>query len=318
MMTPEVPPLNTRTRLKIIERASYLGIAGNLILAVLKISLGLLSGSLAVVGDGIDSLSDVVTSLVTLYAARAAAAPPDREHPWGHARLETIAGKTLSFIIVTAGGQLMIFTLTRLLRGPSPPLPAPPALYVAGLSIMGKAIMAAGKFRAARITESPMMRADAVNMRSDILLSLAVLIGILGTRIFALPVIDLIAGFGVSLWIIITGIRLFLGTNSELMDAVDNPGVYREVFAAVNAVHGVSKPHRVRIRRLNAFYVIDLDVEVDGEISVREAHELACRLEKEIRGRIPKVFDIMVHVEPAGAARHQEGYGLIPEDMDTL
>ena len=317
-MITEGPPLTTQSRLIIIERASWLGIAGNLLLAALKVPVGLISGSLAVAGDGIDSLSDVVTSIVTLYAARAAAVPPDREHPWGHARLETIAGKTLSFIIVTAGGQLMIITITRLFGGLPSPLPTPLALYAALLSIVGKALMAALKFRAARITESPMMQADAVNMRSDILLSLTVLIGILGTRIFALPLIDLIAGFGVSLWIIIIGIRLFLRTNSELMDSVENPAVYREVFAAVDTVPGVSNPHRVRIRRLNAFYVIDLDVEVDGTISVHQAHELACRLEKEIRGRIPKVFDIMVHVEPAGAARHQEGYGLIPADMDAL
>jgi cation diffusion facilitator family transporter len=319
-MSAEIEPdqLTPQQRLSLLKRASWAGIVGNLILSAMKIFAGLFSGSLAVVGDGIDSLSDVVTSMVTLYAAKAGAAPPDPEHPWGHGRVETIATKTLSLIIIMAGLQLLAMTLRKLTGSISPELPGRLALIASGISIVGKTALAAYKSRAARKTGSRMMQADAINMRNDILLSFAVLGGVLFTRILNLPLIDVLAGLLVSIWIIISGVKVFLTTNTELMDSVEDRDVYRHVFDAVDAVNGVSNPHRVRIRGLNSLYVIDLDVEVDGSLTVSEAHTLACCLELEIRTRIKKVFDIMVHVEPAGVADHGEGYGLVPGDIGAI
>lgn len=304
------------SRLRLLKKASWAGIIGNTLLSSLKIVAGGLSGSLAVVGDGIDSLSDVVTSIVTLYAAKTAAIPPDPEHPWGHRRAETIATKTLSLIIIMAGLQLLIMTVKKLTGTISTELPGRLAIIATGISVIGKVGLATYKFHAGRICESDMMKADAINMRNDIILSLVVLVGVLTTRILGIPIIDILAGFGVSLWIIVVGIQIFLHSNTELMDSIDDPELYHHVFEAVETVKGVTNPHRVRIRSLNALYVIDLDVEVNENLSVAEAHKLACKVESEIRLRIKKVFDIMVHVEPAGVADHEEGYGLVPEDLD--
>lgn len=319
MKKDEGPEQQTaQERLRVLKRASWAGIAGNLILSAIKIVAGLLSGSLAVVGDGIDSLSDVVTSMVTLYAAKAGAAPPDPEHPWGHGRVETIATKTLSLIIVMAGLQLLTMTLRKLTGGVSEELPGRIALIASGISILGKSGLAVYKFYAGRVTESRMMQADAMNMRNDILLSFAVLGGVFFTRVLNLPLIDVLAGLCVSIWIIISGVKVFLHASIELMDSVDDKEVYRHVFDAVDSVKGISNPHRVRIRGLDSQYVIDLDVEVDGTLTVSEAHNLACSLELEIRSRIKKVYDIMVHVEPAGVADHGEGYGLVPGDLSEI
>lgn len=302
-------------RLHLLKTASWIGICGNFILAGMKIIAGMLSGSFALIGDGIDSLSDVITSIVILYAATVGAAPPDPEHPWGHGRLEIIATKTLSLLMIVAGLQILILTIRRLMDADMTGIPGRIGLYAIGVSIVGKACLAVYKFRVSKITESQMIATYAQNMLNDILLSVLVLAGILFTRVFHLPVIDLLTGFGVCVWIVTSGIRIFLRTNSELMDSMDNPQVYREVFAAVEVIEGVFNPHRVRIRGINAFYVIDLDVEVDGNLSVNQAHELACELEAEIRKRVKKVFDIMVHIEPIGGGHHQEGYGLIPSDI---
>jgi len=314
--TAETDSISPEKRLELLKRASWAGIVGNLFLSALKISAGLVSSSLAVIGDGIDSLSDVVTSMVTLYAAKAGAAPPDPEHPWGHGRVETIATKTLSLIIIMAGLQLFTMTIRKLTGAEITEIPGQFALIASGVSIIGKTLLAVYKFHAGRVTGSRMMQADAINMRNDILLSFAVLTGVFFTRILHLPILDVTAGFAVSLWIILSGVKVFLNTNTELMDSIDDKSVYRHVFEAAAMVEGVSNPHRVRIRGLNSFYVIDMDVEVDGDMSVVEAHALACRLEVEIRRRIQKVYDIMVHVEPAGVADHMEGYGLVPGDID--
>ncbi len=307
---------NEEARLKLLKKASWAGIVGNALLSSLKIVAGWISGSLAVVGDGIDSLSDVVTSIVTLYAAKTAAMPPDPEHPWGHRRAEAIATKTLSLVIIMAGLQLLILTVKKLTGSVTTELPGSLALIATGISVLGKLGLAGYKFHAGRVCESEMMKADAINMRNDIILSLVVLIGVFTTRILKIPIIDILAGFGVSVWIIVVGIQVFLHSNTELMDSIDDPDLYRHVFEAVDAVEGVFNPHRVRIRSLNALYVIDLDVEVNGKLSVSEAHRLACKVESEIRRRVKKVFDIMVHIEPAGVADHEEGYGLVPEDLN--
>ena len=310
------PTPETLERLRILKRASWAGIVGNLLLSALKIVAGTLSGSLAVVGDGMDSLSDVVTSMVTLYAAKASADPPDPEHPWGHGRVETIATKTLSLVIIMAGLQLLIMTVKKITGAADPVVPGRIALLASGVSIAGKTALAAFKRQAGKKADSRMMLTDALNMRNDIILSCTVLAGVFVTRVLNLPIIDLIAGFLVSLWIIWSGVEVFLNTSTELMDSVEDKGVYHEVFAAVEAVDGVSNPHRVRIRKLNSLFVIDLDVEVDGALSVDAAHDMACVLEEEIRRRVADVYDIMVHVEPAGEGVHAEGYGLVPGDLD--
>ncbi len=312
---PEIEPISPEKRLTVLKKASWAGIIGNLLLSALKITAGLISSSLAVVGDGIDSLSDVVTSMVTLYAAKAGAAPPDPEHPWGHGRVETIATKTLSLIIIMAGLQLLTMTAKKITGADITDIPGKFALLASGISIIGKSALAAYKFHAGRITESQMMHADAINMRNDILLSFVVLTGVFFTRILNLPILDIAAGFAVSIWIIISGIKVFLNTNTELMDSIDDKNVYCDVFQAAEMIQGISNPHRVRIRGLNSLYVIDMDVEVDGNLSVSEAHSLACSLEVEIRNRIKKVYDIMVHIEPAGVPDHLEGYGLVPDDI---
>ena len=303
------------SRLSILKKASWAGIIGNTLLALLKIISGLVSGSIAVTGDGIDSLSDVATSTVTLYAAKAAAEPPDPEHPWGHGRIETIATKTLSLIIIMAGLQLLSMTVKKIMGVMPVEIPGKIAITASIISIIGKTALAFYKHHAGKVTESSMMKADALNMRNDILLSVTVLSSVLFTRILNLPVIDVITGLAISIWIIISGIKIFLTTNSELMDSVEDKKVYRDVFEAVDAVEGLSNPHRVRIRGLNAYYAIDLDVEVDGNMKVCDAHNLACILEEEIKKRVKKVYDIMVHIEPAGKGNHPEGYGLVREDI---
>lgn len=304
-----------QTRLRILKKASWAGIIGNTTLSAVKIIAGWLSGSLAVVGDGLDSLTDVVTSMVTLYAAKTGAAPPDAEHPWGHGRAETIATKTLSLIIIMAGIQLFLMSFRKITGDADRVAPGQLALLVSGISILGKAGLAMYKHRAGKMAESPMMSVDAMHTRNDIFLSFSVLAGVFFTRILQLPVLDLIFGMLISVWIIVSGVKVFLHANTELMDSVEDKNLYLRVFESVEAVNGMEKPHRVRIRRLNSLYVIDLDVEVDGSLSVQEAHRLACMLESEIRLRIKNVFDIMVHVEPAGGGFHKEAYGLVPEDI---
>jgi cation diffusion facilitator family transporter len=154
-----------------------------------------------------------------------------------------------------------------------------------------------------------MIRANAKNMVSDVLLSASVLIGVLASNIFGSGAADTVVAVLIGGWIIKTAVGIFLEASLELMDGGEGPESYQAIFDAVEAVDGASNPHRARMRRIAGFWDIDLDIEVDPELSVSEAHLIATRVEEEIKGRLENVFDIMVHVEPRDDCS-DEGYGL--------
>lgn len=301
-------------REKRIITTSWIGITGNLILSLLKIIVGIIAGSMAVVGDGIDSASDVVISFMTLFTARIISKPPDKKFPYGYARADTIATLALSFLIFFAGAQLIITTISQLVRGDIAEIPSNWAIAVTAFSILGKFILSLIHIRVGKKIESKMLVANGRHMQNDILLSLGVLLGLFFILILELPVLDKIVALLVGLWIMKVGLRIFLRTNTELMDGIKDPGIYEKIFKAVSKVEGVSNPHKVRVRQISNKYIIDVDIEVDGKTSVREAHSMGVEVEEQIRNEIKNVYDVLVHVEPLGNIE-EEVYGVSEEKI---
>ncbi|HKK65059.1 MAG TPA: cation diffusion facilitator family transporter [Clostridia bacterium] len=298
------------SRSKIIARASWIGIIGNGIMAAFKISVGLWGNSLVLIGAGIDTVSDVVTSLVTLLTGRIIDRPPDEDHPYGHGRAETIATKLLSFIIFFAGAQLVLSTVQQLFSGQPRTVPSPLTMFVALGAIVGKIILALVKGRAGKKAQSSMLIADAKNMKMDVLISGAALLGIFFTIRLHMPIVDTLLGLAVGLWIMWVAYGIFMQTNVELMDGLEDRDVYREVCRAALAVEGVENPHKMRIRQMNTRYVIDMDIEVDGRLSVAEGHRIAMDVQHRIHSDVKNVYDVHVHVEPVGNEEQRERFGL--------
>jgi len=297
-------------RARKIERIAWVAVFGNLALALMKILGGLIGESLAVLGDGLDSTTDIAASAITIFAARVIAKPPDRIHPYGHFRAETIASKTLSFIIFFMGAQLALSTVRRLTGGLAEEVPQALALYAAAASIVGKLGLAILLSRVGRRLSSSMLIANGKNMKSDILVSAGVLAGVLFTRLLHLPILDPIVALAISAWIMRTAFVIFLESNEELMDGLDDPTIYPIVFEAVSEVSEAANPHRARVRRLANMYLIDLDIEVDGSLTVADAHDVAVRVEERIKQKLDNVYDIMVHVEPLGNVEREERFGI--------
>ncbi len=298
-----------------IIRASWIAIIGNALLSMLKIIVGILSGSLAVIADGIDSASDILTSLITLFTARIMRKPPDIKYPYGYQKADTIATKALAFVILFAGAQLAINTVRNFLEGQERAMPGLAAIYVTIVSIAGKFLLARQQFRTGKKTGSEMLKANALNMQNDVLISLSVLVGLAFVFLLKMPVLDSITALLVSIWILKVGFEIFMQTNRDLMDANTEPEIYKRVFAAVDRVREAGNPHRVRIRKIGNYLMITLDIEVDGDLSALEAHRICIRVEKSIRTEIPNVFDIMIHVEPAGFRHDEEVYGINRRDL---
>jgi len=288
---------------------------GNAELAVIKVTAGFISGSLAVVADGIDSLSDIFTSLITLVASRILSKPPDIRFPYGYGKADTIATKGLSFIILFAGAQLGITTVRKLIQGTATELPTKLAIVVTIISIIGKLLLAWHQKKIGRKTSSSMLIANGRNMQNDVLISATVLTGLFFTYVLKMPVIDPIAALLVSIWIIKVGFEIFMQSNTDLMDGIDDCSIYDEIFSAIGHVEGAHNPHRVRARKIGDKIMVNVDIEVDGNITLQQAHDIAHKIEASIKSRIDNIFDVAVHMEPLGDKTAEKKFGVSKESL---
>ena len=295
---------------KLLIKTSWISTIGNAILSVSKIIVGLWSGSLAVLGDGIDSATDVVISVVMIFTARIMNRPPSQKYVYGYEKAEGIATKILSLVIFYAGVQMFISSVEKTFSSAPRELPATIAIYVTVFSILGKLSLAFYQYRQGRKINSSMLMANAKNMRNDVIISVSVLLGLVFTFILKLPILDAIAGLVVSLFIIRSSVGIFMDSNVELMDGVKDVSVYRKIFDAVEKVPGATNPHRVRSRLIGNLYMIDLDVEADGSSTLNEAHSIADAVEQSIKDSIENVYDIVVHIEPSGKHHPTEKFGM--------
>jgi len=301
-------------RTSIIRKASWIAFGGNLILAFSKIFIGILSTSLAVLSDGIDSATDVLIAAMTLIAAKITSKPGDQEHPYGHGRIETVTTAIISFILFFAGSQILIKAIGGIISGDSEELPSTMAIWVTIASIIGKLALSWSQFHFGKKSGSSMLIANAKNMRGDVVTSVAVLVGLSLTYLTGLAVMDEILGALVALWILKNAVEIFMEANTELMDGTNNREPYREIFAAIAKVPLVDNPHRVRLRRIGSMLIIDLDIEVDPAMTVYESHKIALRVEKAIKEALPDVYDVIVHIEPLGNVE-DEKFGLTARDI---
>jgi cation diffusion facilitator family transporter len=298
-----------KPREKILIRTSWIGVIGNAVLSSLKIVAGILSGSMAVLSDGIDSATDVTISLVTLFTARIVSRPPDSRYAYGYEKADHVATKVLSFIIFFAGLQMLISTGKSIFDPATKAMPSSIAIYVTVISIIGKFLLAFYQTKQGKAVNSPMLIANGQNMRNDVLISTGVLAGLFFTFMLRLPILDTITGLLISLYIIKSSIDIFIDANLILMDGVKDPAVYNKIFDAVDAVPGACNPHRVRLRQIGNLYMIELDIEADGTLTLSEAHRIAQAVEQSIKKAVD-VYDIVLHVEPKGEAHIKEGFGL--------
>jgi cation diffusion facilitator family transporter len=305
-------------RQKTLILASWISIFGNAFLALMKISLGIVAGSLAVVADGIDSSSDIATSAITLFTARLLSRPPNIRYPYGYEKADTLATKALSFVIFFAGAQLAISTIGKFFNPQVVETPDMLAIYVTLVSIAGKTGLSLYLHRAGKSVSSSMLLANAKNMQNDILISVTVLVGLIFTFILKMPILDSVTALFVSVWIMKVGLQIFFQSNTELMDGMKDPILYCELFKAVRQVDGAKNPHRVRVRKIGNMNMISMDVEVDPQITVTEAHEIARKVENIIKESLPNVYDIVVHIEPFGNEEENEKFGLREGDIEDF
>jgi len=309
---------DTVDRIEESKKGAWIGIIGNSGLALMKVITGLMTGSMAILADGIDTSTDIFTSVVILISAHLSAKPPDRTHPYGHERAETLASKIISFVIFYAGLSLLEESITRLFKGTSELSLNLLAFLVVATSVAVKYYLYMYKYKLGKKLKNLAMISDAKNMRNDVLISSNVMLGLIIARFTGLWFLDSILAILISLFIIKTAFEIFMEASYELMDGLpkEKLGIYEDIFSAVSKVEGVYNPHRLRVRKVGPKLFVEMDVEVDGNMCVNKAHELTLKIKKALMEKRGDIADVTIHVEPLGNIE-EEGFGISLKGEDT-
>ena len=306
---------------KTIRRASIVALIGNTFIFLIKLITAYFTSSLAILGDAIDTGSDIGIAIMTLVVSFIIRLPSSKKYPYGRQRAETIATLILSLTIVMMGFQLLVTSIKKLflqnqmLNYDFQFI----SILVLITSIVFKFLLALNQFILAKKANSAMILANAKNMTNDILLSSSVLIGISFSYYFHLAYIDVIVALVISIFILHSGFSLFWELNIELMDGNTNSFLYKKLFDTVAQMKNVYNPHRARIRKMANLFDINLDIELTPETTVLEAHKIAEELTLKIKENIENVYDVVIHIEPFGIRNEdEEGFGLCPQDINDI
>jgi cation diffusion facilitator family transporter len=268
-------------------------------LAAIKITAGLMGHSHAVVADGLESAGDVFASGIVLLGLTLAAKPADWNHPYGHGRIETVTGLFVGFTLVVGG--LAISTNALRTIGAAAQPPASFVVWPLIGSAVAKSLLSGVKFHFGRKIRSAALLADAWNDSVDILSALAALAAVSFTIVapHRFMSADHWGGFAVGLIVIFTGLRVTRDTTLQLMDTMPDQESMAKVRNAALAVPGVRGVEKCYARKTGLQYHVDLHLEVNPEITVRQSHEIATHVRIVIKETLPWVADVLVHVEPA-------------------
>lgn len=288
---------NNQHRYRETVRVTLIGSVIDLLLGVLKIVFGFSAQSQALIADGLHSLSDLVTDAFVIYAAKHAHREADEEHPYGHARIETLATVGLGIALIGVAIGLTIDAVQRLFHPDLLWKPGVAAIYIATLSIVLKEAIYHYSMGIARKYRSDMLKANAWHSRTDAISSAIVVVGVAGA-IAGLEYLDAIAAIGVAMMIAKIGWDLGWQSLRELIDT----GLEAERVALIEktilGVHGVDALHLLRSRRLGGEAYIDVHIQVPPRLSVSEGHQISETVRQKLISEIDEVSDVTVHIDP--------------------
>lgn len=290
-------------RIKEINRVTLIGGAVNVLLVVFKFMAGIMGHSAAMIADAVHSLSDFITDIVVLVFVSISGKPQDKNHEYGHGKFETLAMTTVGLVLLLAGIGIICSGVVKIddfLDGGVLEAPGMLALWAAVVSVLLKEAVYRYSMYKARKLQSQALEANAWHHRSDALSSMGTLIGI-GGAIFLgdkWVILDPIASVIVGAFIVKVAVDLLKDGIGDLTDKALPESVEQEILQIVSEVENVGNPHNLKTRRIGNHYAIELHIKMDGNITLKEAHDKATEIENLLRSKYGKETHVGVHVEP--------------------
>jgi cation diffusion facilitator family transporter len=281
---------------KQMKSITYLSIAVNIALSVIKIAIGFLAASLAMIADGIHSLSDLATDVAVLLGLRLGSKQPDEGHPYGHGRAETFSAGLIALVLIFVGGVMMYYA-TKAIARDEVTEPRLAVLIAAILSIVSKEWLYRRTQKVAIQSHSAALYANAWHHRSDALSSIAVVIGFISLEL-GFGHGDQVAAIAVGLMIIWVGVRIIGDSLRELTEGAVDADTIEQIKNIISTNTSIRQWHRLRTRTVGREVFLDLHILVDPDLSIAAAHQIAESLEGALHKQITRPVNITVHIEP--------------------
>ncbi len=279
-----------------IKAVTYLSVAANVVLSGVKVLFGLLSGSIALIADGLHSLSDIATDIAVLIGVYVGAKKPDEKHPYGHGWAETFSAGFVALVMVGVGGSMIYYPATKIAQGEITD-PRIAVIIVAIISVIAKELIYRRTKKVAVETHSSSLYANAWHHRSDAGSSVAVIAGAVSLR-FGFVNGDHLAAMAVGLMIVMTGVGVLVECLREITESAVDPKTIEQIRGIIKSNQAIREWHKLRTRTIVREVFLDVHILVDPELNVSAAHEIAENLEVAIDSAISRPVNVTVHVEP--------------------
>lgn len=280
------------------KSVTIIGAVMNGVLILLKFFSGIFGHSQALIADAVHSVSDLFTDAVVLFGIKLGRREPDESHPFGHARIETLASAFVGFALIVTAVLLGVDAAQNIYNKTE--------YHPKGLALIGAAISIAVKeglyhytVYTGRRIKSDLVIANAWHHRSDALSSVAVLLGVAGTLLKpSWHVLDSYAALLVSFFIVKVGLDIFKNTLREFVDTAPHPDVLKTINTCIRNVEGVIDTHDIKVRTSGGLYQMETHIVVDGALTVVEGHRIAKSVENCLIEEISGLGQVIVHVDP--------------------
>jgi cation diffusion facilitator family transporter len=288
------------------RRIALVSMSAGALLATAKIWVGLNAGSTSVVSDGLEAVGDVLSSGMVYAGLWLASKPPDYEHPYGHGRYETLAGLAIGALLLLTGAGIFWHGFTSL--GQRTAL-QPYALYPLIAAVFIKIALAGTKFRAGKRITSVSLEADGWHDITDLLSTAVALVAVILTLAWPqrFGMADHAGAMIIGLIVFSLSVQVVRRTVGQLLDTMPEPRRLAQIRSAALSVPGARGIEKCLARRTGLKYHVDLHLEVDPEMTVRESHQIATQVRLRVREKLPWVADVLVHVEPSDLSAEQIG-----------
>ena len=282
------------------NKVSFTTIVGNVLLSLLKFIAGIIAHSSAMISDAVHSASDVFSTIVVIIGIKLASKEPDKEHPYGHERMECVAAIVLSVVLFITGLGIGAGALKNIVNGNYSSLQVPGilALIAAIVSILVKEGMYWYTRYYARKIDSSALMADAWHHRSDAFSSIGALIGIGASRL-GYPVMDSIASLVIFVFIVKAAFDIFKDAIDKMVDHSCDEEIEKQIYECVMKNENVMGIDLLQTRVFGNKIYVDVEIQADASYTLQKAHDIAEAVHDDIEESFPKVKHIMVHVNPA-------------------
>lgn len=285
-----------------IQWVTYLGLWVNLGLTLFKMAVGWLTGSLALVADGVHSFSDFATDIILLLGIRWGSKEPDESHPFGHGRAETFVAALMGAGLLAVGGGMIYKASVTIMQmnatGDHSRYIGAGVIWAAILAVIAKEWLYRVTMRVAVETHSAMVYANAWEHRTDAVSSVAVLIGAASVRFWHYPHGDQVAAIVVGIMIILVAVQILGKCFQEFSERSADRQTVSQIEKIMNAQPEIAQWHKLRTRRVGREIFLDVHILVDPDLSITEAHTISRRLEQALHDEVTLPVNVIVHVEP--------------------